>query len=301
MREFVFLTGAQSSHFGSVHLRAVQFEELVRDGLRQRGFKSSVAPGLPRQGGATWFVTKSFALDFGVAGFAELAALGSEVIFDPLDMRIDENFRELAQRSTCLVASSLTQRDYFLDAFGGDTRVVFIPHHVDTRLPDVQCQMDRFRIAYVGAPANARLPRRKKWFQFTDWRARFTDICDVIDASNYDDMGWAWQLENYNCHYLFREKQSFDGFKPFLKGYIAAHCGAVVMAQRDDAEAVANLGADYPFLFDVKRGRDVVGHIETVARSFGSQRWDIAQDRVAALKEQYREDRVIDAFFAVLS
>ncbi|MEN6544265.1 hypothetical protein, partial [Parvibaculum sp.] len=264
MRELVFLIGAQSSHFGSVHLRAIQLEELVREALHQRGFNSSVIRGLPRPADATYFVTKSFALDFGVAGFDEIAAQGGEIIFDPLDMKMGEDFRELALRSTLLVASSLTQRDHFSAAFGNDVRVAFIPHHVDTRLPEVRGQMERFRIAYIGAPANAKLPRRKKWFQFTDWRTRFTDICDVMDASRYDDTGWMRALGNYNCHYLFREKQSFDGFKPFLKGYVAAHCGAVVMAQRDDAEAVANLGADYPYLFDIRRGRDIVDCVERV-------------------------------------
>lgn len=301
MRELVFLIGAQSSHFGSVHLRAIQLEELVRERLHQRGFRSSVVRELPRQAGAIYFVTKSFALDFGVAGFEEIAALGGEIIFDPLDMKIGDDFRDLALRSTCLVASSLTQRDYFSEAFGSGVRVAFIPHHVDTRLPDVQCQMERFRIAYIGAPANAKLPRRRKWFQLTDWRTRFADMCDVIDASHYEDMNWARQLADYNCHYLIRERQSFDGFKPFLKGYIAAHCGAVVMAQRDDAEAVANLGADYPYLFDVRRGRDIVDCVERVSASFGSQTWNIAREKVAVLNEQCRQDKVIDAFLAAVT
>ena len=300
MREFVFLAGAQSSHFGSVHLRAIQLEELVREGLRQRGFKSSVACGLPQRADATYFVTKSFALDFGIAGFEALAAAGGRIIFDPLDMRIDEDFRDLAFRSTCLVASSLTQLDHFSDAFGGEVRVAFIPHHLDMRMPEVLCQSDDFRVAYFGAPSNALLPRRKKWFELIDWRRRFANVCDVIDASNYDEPCWMQRLAYYNCHYLFRQRQSFDGFKPFLKGYVAARCGAVVMVQRDDAEAVANLGADYPYLFDVKRARDIVDCIAHVSASFGSQSWNVAREKVAHLQEQCREDKVVEAFFKAI-
>lgn len=300
MREFVFLAGAQSSHFGSVHLRAIQLEELVREGLRQRGFKSSVARGLPQQADATYFVTKSFALDFGIAGFEAIVAAGGKIIFDPLDMRTDQGFRELALRSTCLVASSLTQLGYFSEVFGGEVRVAFIPHHVDMRMPEVLCQNDDFRIAYFGAPSNALLPRKKKWFDLIDWRRRFANICDVIDASNFDEPGWMRQLAYYNCHYLFRQRQSFDGFKPFLKGYVAARCGAVVMARRDDAEAIANLGADYPYLFDIKKGRDIVDSIAFVSASFGSQNWNIAHEKVAYLREQCREDRMVEAFLKAI-
>ncbi|MEN6541191.1 hypothetical protein, partial [Parvibaculum sp.] len=79
------------------------------------------------------------------------------------------------------------------------------------------------------------------------------------------------------------------------------HCGAVVMAQRDDAEAVANLGADYPYLFDIRRGRDIVDCVERVSESFGSQSWNLAREKVAALKEHCRKNRVIDAFLAAVT
>ena len=59
------------------------------------------------------------------------------------------------------------------------------------------------------------------------------------------------QLERtrrFDLHYAVRRTCGIDGFKPFLKGFVAARCQADIIIQQDSGDALYYLGPDYPFL-----------------------------------------------------
>ncbi|MDR3473960.1 MAG: hypothetical protein P4M09_20065 [Devosia sp.] len=301
MGEVVFVVGSATASYGSALLRAVQLEAIVRDELSRHGLTSSLCSGVPATRNAKVVVSKSFALDFGISGMQQLLERGNRVMFDPVDLIVDGATLEMVGLSHSVIASSLEQQKFFLRQNGKTDRTFFVPHHVDIRLPPTRCQDREFRLAYFGKPDNARIPyggrvtaRRIADTLTTgsDQARKFASLCDVISATDYSDTSWMTALKHYNCHYALRDYQPFDGFKPFTKGYVAASCGAVVMALRSDAEAVGHLGEDYPYLFEVGRARDIVAAISRVAESFGSREWRLAEERMRAMERTYCRDNV---------
>jgi hypothetical protein len=77
-----------------------------------------------------------------------------------------------------------------------------------------------------------------------------------------------------------------DGFKPFLKGFIAAHCGAVLVVSASDREATSYLGEDYPFRFSIEDGDDARAALAEVKRGYLSAAWGRALETVRAVRER---------------
>src|ERR1043166_3945322 len=78
---------------------------------------------------------------------------------------------------------------------------------------------------------------------------------DFISAEKSRDMNVHFRkLEDYNAHFAVRPdvvgNPSLRSFAPFTKGFTAAVCGANIIVNRGVDDAVAFLGADYPFLID---------------------------------------------------
>ena len=74
-----------------------------------------------------------------------------------------------------------------------------------------------------------------------------------------------------------RRGKTHDGWKPFLKGFLAARCGAVVVAMRDDDDAAQYLGDDYPFYVRGPTRRSLEYDMAGIAAAFGGPDWHRAQ------------------------
>ena len=97
--------------------------------------------------------------------------------------------------------------------------------------------MDRPRTGYFGFLRNTHCP---------------ASLGGMIDLVGIDtarvEMSWLDALPDYNAHWIVRRRgKAHDGWKPFLKGFVAARCNAVVITGRDDDDALQYLGDDYPF------------------------------------------------------
>jgi hypothetical protein len=64
-----------------------------------------------------------------------------------------------------------------------------------------------------------------------------------------------------------------DGFKPFLKGFTAAHCRANIIVPKGESDAIYYLSSDYPYLLADESLTSVLDMIERTKASFGGEEW----------------------------
>ena len=151
-----------------------------------------------------------------------------------------------------------------------------VNHGVDTRIQYPACQQTKFAVAYFGEPTNG----------------LYLDVLHQIVTSHrtpteLSTLDWAPALADYNCHYLLRPPGLPSVIKPFTKGFVAAACGAVVIADGNDPTALEMLGEDYPFL---ARDLSIAGVRETIASAadaFGGSDWTLARGIMASLRREY--------------
>ncbi len=268
MRTVHFLIANEQRHWGSSILRGEQLRDLCDRFLGGGGgleFRVAREPETLRN--AIVFVTKAYLVFAPMEDLAALKERGNFLIGDFLDARIDAARAELCDT---LVASSRNQ-DAFLRAAFPERRVVHVTHHVDLRIPDIAARGTVFSCGYFGGPNNARM------------NACVARHVEIVNATDPGGRVWIDALPRFTSHYLVRQWQETDGYKPFLKGFVAAHCSAVPFVSRDDAEARHYVGDDYPFLYDADDA-NLSANFADFRAQFGSARWQFALERLADVK-----------------
>lgn len=279
-RKLVFVKGLRLGRLGSAYLRCDQLCAIVaRSGLldaddlgvtdRPEGVRDSLL-----------VVNKSYLMENGAAALGQLRRNGNVVAIDPVDLKIAPGARIDAD---LLIASSRMQETFFREHFPSHP-TVYVPHHADLRLPAPGEPPRQFGTGYFGALYNAPF--------MEDLVA--AGLCTFHKADDPAETGWMQEVPRYACHYAARSWQGFDGFKPFTKGIIAARCGAVVVVDRNP-EAVAALGADYPFYIDDPSLPGIRDALERVRSAFGSDPWDAARDAMTRLAASVSEAVVAEA------
>jgi hypothetical protein len=146
------------------------------------------------------------------------------------------------------------------------TPAFHVTHHVNAQIRSGTPPQDRLRAGYFGTLANTHRPASL---------ARLVDLIG-IDTSSVE-MSWLEALPRYNCHWIVRRNKAHDGWKPFLKGFVAARCGAVVAVGRGDEDAVQYLGDDYPFYVRSPDPALLEYDMTAIAAAFGGPDWRFAQ------------------------
>ncbi|WP_111431615.1 hypothetical protein [Rhodobacteraceae bacterium DSL-40] len=164
-----------------------------------------------------------------------------------------------------------------------------VTHHVNTQVPELIAPADRLRTAYIGDLRNTVLP------------ASLSEMVDMvgINTRNVDD-DWLQALPRYNCHWIVRQNQSWVGWKPFLKGFVAARCGSVVITTRDDGDAPFYLGDDYPFYAESFSPADLERVMVEAAAAFGGPDWVRAMDIMAEVGARCSVEQVCAEFKAMI-
>jgi hypothetical protein len=106
-----------------------------------------------------------------------------------------------------------------------------------------------------------------------------------VDTSK-PDFSWAERLPEFNCHYAVRKPRPIDGFKPFLKGFTAAHFGAPVIVDEGTSDADYYLGPDYAYKVESTDEDSILACLDLVALSFGTSIWKEMVDRMRSVKER---------------
>ncbi|MGE0734199.1 MAG: hypothetical protein AB7P50_05535 [Alphaproteobacteria bacterium] len=254
---------------GSALLRGEQLRQLVAPYLERHGIATRTTQGTEFRD-ALLILGKNVLLATSAKAIERLRRRGNIVCADPLDGTVPD---EVLARADILLAASKMQMRAFAP-YAARQRVAYVGHHVDLRIGAVRVPDDRFRMAYFGEIFNAR---------------HFEALSDTVtfvrtDTARADNVAWMAQLTNFNAHYAVRARQAYDGFKPFTKGFVAAHCGCPILVDADDAEARLFLPNDYPYFADggsVDSVRDV---IRRMAAEFRGPLWRQAEAAMHALR-----------------
>ena len=93
-----------------------------------------------------------------------------------------------------------------------------------------------------------------------------------------------------------RRTRPWDGWKPFLKGFVAARCGAPVIVTAEDGDAAHYLGDDYPFYARSLAAADLEMALATAAAGFGGPDWARARDIMAQVAARSTDAQVCAEF-----
>ncbi len=165
-----------------------------------------------------------------------------------------------------------------------------VTHHVNPDVPECVPPSDRLRTGYFGRLGNTSRPETLE---------EMIELVNVVDSS-FTAENWARQAPLYNCHWIVRQKDDLQDWKPFLKGFVAARCGAVVIVTRDDMNAIHYLGDDYPFYADSLAPEDLEWAWARVASQFGGKEWRKAQAIMRQVQARSSRGQVMLEFKAML-
>jgi hypothetical protein len=257
MKTVVFLISGKHRVLGSNTLRAEQLCRICKWAFESPSLSFSISYSDEELQDSTIFLTKSYLGDASEPGLERLKKSRNVLCADFLDGKINPR---IVSNVDILVASSRSQERHFRKSFAGKP-IVHVTHHVDIRVPDITAQDRDFRCAYFGDPQNGAA--------LTALRGQI----DIIEAVDPRSINWMSRLGDYNCHYAVRQSQERDGFKPFTKGFLAAHCGAPVIVSSSDPEAELNLGADYPYRWDPAAPGQFPEALRAVKQSYRTRDW----------------------------
>lgn len=118
-----------------------------------------------------------------------------------------------------------------------------------------------------------------------------------IDTRNVESgSSWIDTLPRFNCHWIVRRARPWDGWKPFLKGFVAAHCHSVVITTADDGDAPYYLGDDYPFYAASLGAGDLETALHETASAFGGPEWHLALEIMAEVAARSTDAQVAEEF-----
>ena len=163
-----------------------------------------------------------------------------------------------------------------------------VTHHVNRQVPPMTPPADRLRTGYFGLLENTVRP------------ATLAGMVELVGISTSTvESSWIDALPRFNCHWIIRQKKPIDGWKPFLKGFLAARCGAVVVVSREEDDAVQYLGDDYPFFVRGLTAPELEADMAELASAFGGPEWRQAQAIMAHVAAR-STDAVVAAEFRAM-
>jgi hypothetical protein len=101
-------------------------------------------------------------------------------------------------------------------------------------------------------------------------------------------------------HYAVRNRRPIDGFKPFLKGFTAAHCRSNIIVPRSEGDAIYYLTSDYPYLLEDESLNSVSYMIARVRASFGSDEWRRGLEIMDSVRRRSSPDQVAGELEALI-
>jgi hypothetical protein len=213
------------------------------------------------------------------------------LIGDFVDLKPDGTVVELLDG---LIASSHRQLDHFRSAFP-QKPCHMVTHHVDLRIDAATPPVDMLRVGYFGELFNAR------------HRPELAGAVDFIETNTRQpDPAWMARLPFYNCHYIVRAEQAaeqaYEGFKPFTKGFVAAHCNAPVIARRSEGDAPFYLPEDYPYFVEEPASPEqIIEMIDMMKHSFQGPQWNSACAAMREIRERSSALTVAHEIYTMIS
>jgi hypothetical protein len=174
------------------------------------------------------------------------------------------------------------------------TPAFHVTHHVNRLVGAMTPPRDRLRTGYFGDLENTVRPAALAGLV----ELVGIDTRDVSRPGGVD--GWIAALRDYNCHWIVRRARPWDGWKPFLKGFVAARCGAIAITTPDDGDAPYYLGDDWPFYARSLAAADLEMALVAAAAAFGGPEWRRAEEIMAGVAARSTDARVLAEFDAMV-
>lgn len=278
----VFIYEPSRKDSGSCVMRGEQLSRLIADAMPDRNVSYS---SQLHWRGRILFLTKGFMEKTSTTILQRLREQGNFLIGDFVDAKPDKAKGECVDM---LAAASIAAYEHYAYAFP-DTPACHLTHHVDPRI-EMGNDAVSFSPTYVGETVNA------------VWTPEITRrIVPLQVNTKVRDDSWLTHLRQFNFHYAVRHIREIDGFKPFLKGFTAARCGAPILTQKTVGDAVYYLGADYPYYVPSDASEpEILAVLDKAGTQYGGPVWDDAVDRMRSLAERTSNKTVISEFKAML-
>ncbi len=228
------------------------------------------------RGGEWVILTKSALLRSNRDTILHLHALGHRLVADFVDLQVND---EVASAVDFLLASSVSQEQFFRSRFS-QIPTLHVTQQADLRIPMIATPADRARFGYFDRLENCLHANE------------IADLVCIVRANNPVDAGWMSRLSESNAHYAIRGVVKPGVFKPFIKGFTAAHCGVPIIVASRDEEARHYLGTDYPFVIEDTSVGSVREHIGRFAAEYATARWKSAVEVMRAVAEKSSRQRV---------
>ena len=263
--DIVFIYSEKYKHVGSTRMRSQVFIDILEQSERF-GYKYHHSSS-PDQNEKGIVLTKSGLFEITID---QIKYLKDNNLFVAADYVDGQCRPELHPYIDVYLASSIKSYIDYKRKFQ-DKHVFRLDHIVDPRLKSNTNK--NLKIGYFGELYNAK---------FKDQLKNEIDFVPVYTfEKGYDD--WFEFLTEYSVHYSVREEKPWDGYKPFLKGFTAAHCNAVLLTNRDESDAKYFLPPDYPYF--VEKDLDSIKKaIENLQSNWGGEKHRYAKHCMNELK-----------------
>jgi hypothetical protein len=246
----------------------------IAEGLRARGWNARSVPVAAVgnvEPGILVFI-KTSRLDH----LLRFKARGHKLVLDVQDTVVFKRWVKNKWLYNALIFKSRRQLADFGRA-GKPDRVIY--HQWDPRYRANEAPRDRMALGYLGLPRS-----------LAAW-GELPDVEYVRDEAMFT------AAPRFNCHLSIREPGREFLYKPNCKVSTAAACEANLITTRD-LTTVELLGEDYPFYCEPNR-ESILATLERARAAFGSAEWVRGLERMRAVRELTRMDRVLERYEAL--
>jgi hypothetical protein len=259
---------------------------IARPGLDALGSRSAVIGDTDRRD-SVLVLNKNALQRLDTEQIEALKRRGNTVVADPVDGNFPDN---LLGACDVLIAAAREQEKLFRRKFP-EIATAYVAHHADLRIGEVIPFQGRLSLGYFGEVANAAFAGE------VEGRVTFVGI----NTGKAWETAWMKQLGAFNAHYNVRPPEEEGRLKPFTKGFVAAHCGSVLLFDSGNVEARNFLSDAYPYRIDAANAADVIGAIDRMAEEFGGPRWHAALAEMREVREASSGPVVAAEMVAALS
>lgn len=188
------------------------------------------------------------------------------VIVDPIDNPLEIN---KLKNVNLILASSLNQEHFLNDLGVGPVKLIY--HSSDLRLDGIKSQQDNFSIGYFGNLQ--RIPIEY---------GSITELSIIKTPLSYEPKRilprYADAMKGFPVHLAAGSIVPDLVFKPFTKGIVAEHVGAISLISRIEKEAVTLLSSNYPYIADDNSKKSIIEMIDFMRETFKSATWELAKE-----------------------
>lgn len=281
-----FVYRENQKQVASTYMRGYQLSQIIANEVDDLDVDYVNEEYLPNIKHALVIITKGFLKKATEDEISLLKSNGNIVGFDFVD---DPPRYHLVKICDVLIASSIQQLLFYKKEFPSKLSHM-ITHHTDPEIPNLPYKTDKSSIGYFGELVNAK------------WREDIPDkVGFVLTNTKTRTKEWIAELNNYNCHYAVRNRRDIDGYKPFLKGFTAAHCNSAIIIPKSEGDARFYLTSDYPYLCKTDGLDDVLAAIDDFHISFGTSQHRFAMDIMKSVRYRSTPEYISREFKKLLS